>query len=519
VAAPVVELSQLSKTFGGAHALRNVDMEIAPGEVHGLLGENGSGKSTLIKILAGYHDPDPGGELRVNGAPVRLPLPPGRFRGLGMAFVHQDLGLVPDLSVVENLRVRVLVPGGRRRISWARERRRARELFRDFDVDIDPWMKVADLSATEQALLAIVRALDDIREGRRDDHGHGLLVLDETTVFLPEGGRRRLFDLMRNVTEDLASVLFVSHDLDEVRQVTDRVTVLRDGRVQDTVRTDEVSERTLVELILGRGLASEREPKVELRSAEPYVRVTDVNGHVVRGADLEARRGEVLGLTGLVGSGYDEILYLIFGARRARSGVLAVEGRTFELSNMNPNRAVGERIGLIPADRLRDGSVGSLLVADNVMLQVLGNYRPWALKRGQIQADARTALHTFKVRPADPNLTYENLSGGNQQLALLAKWLHAEPQLLLLHEPTQGVDVGAREQIFHLIRQAAAKGSAIMVASNDAEQLANICQRVVVFARGRPVSELHGDEVTKERLSEQSYALAEAATPDDGKLE
>jgi ribose transport system ATP-binding protein len=510
--APVIEVSRLSKTFGGARALDEVSLEVRAGEVHGLLGENGSGKSTLIKVLAGYHEPDPGAELRLHGTPVRLPLRPGQFRELGMAFVHQDLGLVPSLSVVENLRVRVVAAGGARRISWARERARARELFEEFGVAIDPSATVAELPATQQALVAIVRALDDIRQRPGGEERRGLLVLDETTVFLPESGRRQLFDLVRSVKDTLASVLFVTHNLDEVREVTDRVTVLRDGRRQGTVVTQEVSERGLVEMILGRTLAAsvDERPPAGPEAGAPMLRAEGVEGEVLRDVSFEVRRGEVLGLTGLVGSGYDELPYLLFGARPARNGSLVLEGRRLELASMDPTHAVREGIALIPADRLSDGSVGTLKVEENVMLQVLHRHRPWALRRARMREAAGVALREFQVRPGDPELPYETLSGGNQQKVLMAKWLQAEPRVLLLHEPTQGVDVGAREQIYALIQRATAAGSVVICASNDAEQLARIARRVIIFARGHAVRELSGDEVTKERLSEESYAVADA---------
>src|SRR5579863_6195723 len=231
---PVVALRNISKTFGGAKALDGVDLTILPGEVHGLLGENGSGKSTLIKILNGFHAPDPGGTLEVGGKPVALPLVPGQFRDLGLSFVHQDLGLVPELSVLENLRVSELIAQHGAWISWREERRRARSTFARYNFALDPSAPVSELTATERALLAIVRAVEGIRSAQ-EQHGtdHGLLVLDEPTVFLPREGVEQLFRIIREIVgSGFASVLFVSHDLDEVREVTDRVTVLRDGHLQ-----------------------------------------------------------------------------------------------------------------------------------------------------------------------------------------------------------------------------------------------------------------------------------------------
>ena len=250
---PRLSLTGLSKSFGGTQALRGVDLDVLPGEVHGLLGENGSGKSTLIKILAGFHEPD-AGELLVDGEAVRLPLATGQFRELGMSFVHQDLGLVDSLSVLENLRVADIASSRSRfRISWRRERARARATFVRYGVRLDPSASIGSLKPVERALLAIVRAIEEIRSVGR---GHGLLILDEPTVFLPKEGVERLFSLVRDVAAAGTSILFVSHDLDEVREITDRVTVLRDGALVGTVVTAETSERQFVEMIIGRQLAS-----------------------------------------------------------------------------------------------------------------------------------------------------------------------------------------------------------------------------------------------------------------------
>ena len=282
---PVIALRGLSKTFGGARALDSVDMTIQRGEIHGLLGENGSGKSTLIKILAGFHAPDEG-ELEVNGVPVGLPLHPGQFATLGLSFVHQDLGLLRELTVLENLRMIELAQSHSWRINWRAERRKARALFEEFGVDLDPDALVNDISETDRALLAIVRATEDIRTATGEDR-RGLLVLDEPTVFLPREGVERLFAITRSIVEEHASVLFVGHDLDEVREITDIVTVLRDGRVHGTVKTAEASEAEIVEMIIGRRLA-----QLELhRAGREHAR----HGDLGRGPDRDEGARAVAG--------------------------------------------------------------------------------------------------------------------------------------------------------------------------------------------------------------------------------
>jgi ribose transport system ATP-binding protein len=509
-AAPRLELRDLSKSFGGTHALRSVDLTVLPGEVHGLLGENGSGKSTLIKILAGFHAPD-GGELLIDGEPVRLPLAPGQFRQLGMSFVHQDLGLVESLSVLENLRVaEIAASRSRFGISWRKERRRARETFERYGLRIDATAAVRDLRPVERALLAIVRALEEIRAVGR---GQGLLVLDEPTVFLPEEGVDRLFALVRGAAGTGASILFVSHDLDEVREITDRVTVLRDGALVGTVTTAETSERTFVEMIIGRQLAALPDVgHADLTERRVGVAVRGVSGATVTDVSFEMHQGEIVGLTGLLGSGFEEVPYLLYGARRARGGQLVVAGEVFDLTRQTPTAATGAGLALIPADRKTDGSVGSLPVVENMSLSVLDRYfNGVSLERRRMRRETGAVMRQFDVRPDDPSLPYGALSGGNQQKALLAKWFQTEPRLLLLDEPTQGVDVGARQQIFELIRAAVAeRGMHVLCASSDYEQLALLADRVVVFGRGRVWRELVGDEVAKERIIEQSYAAMAA---------
>lgn len=504
---PVLELRHVSKTFAGTRALEDANLIIRRGEIHGLVGQNGSGKSTLIKILAGFHSPDPGADLLFDGRTVDLPLQPGQFRQLGMSFVHQDLGLILSLSVLENLRIDELSTRHRWLIRWGHEQQLARELFRQFGLSIDPAAKVADLTPANRALLAIVRALGETRGGLTQTDGYELLILDEPTVFLPATGKRQLFDTLRDIAHRRASVLFVSHDLEEVLEITDRVTVLRDGQVQGTVDSATVTKDHLVEMIVGRRFVVPTVEHHRQGQEAPYVSVRGLTGWLIRDVAFDLHRGEVVGLTGLAGTGFEEIPYLLSGARRAAAGTLTMNGATHDLATFIPARAVAAGVALVPADRLRDGSEGSLSIADNVLLPVLDRYfQRLRLDRARMARDARTLLGRFTVRPNRPTMKYQALSGGNQQKALLAKWLQTAPRLLLLHEPTQGVDIGARQEIFQLLRDSAREGTTIVCASTDYEQIAAICDRVLVFGRGR-VRELGEQEMTKERIAEQCYAL------------
>lgn len=504
---PLLRANGLSKAFGGARALNEVDLTVLPGEVHGLLGENGSGKSTLIKILAGYHAPD-AGELVVNGREVSLPLGPGEPQRLGMEFVHQDLGLVASLTVAENLFMADIVkPANRFFVSWWRRSAQARDVFARYGVTIDPDATVDGIRPVERALVAIVRALEGLRRGSGDEPT--LLVLDEPTVFLPQNEVALLFDLVRQIAAGGSSVLFVSHDLAEVRQITDRVTVLRDGRVAGTADTQQTSPRALVNLILGQELQEMAAVEQQLDAQSVVLQVRGLTTRWLHDVSFELRGGEVLGLTGLVGSGYEDSVYAIFGAIPAQDGTLVLDGEQRDVAAMTPKAAMARGIALVPGDRQNTGSIPTLPASDNINLLVLDRYfRGGRLRQHDLDGNAQALMDEFDVRPARPDLDYGSFSGGNQQKAMMAKWKQIEPRVLLLHEPTQGVDVGARQQIWTMIRAATGTTSTIC-ASSDYEQLATICDRVGVIARGRLVGFLTGSDVTKERIAE--YCLRSSA--------
>ena len=510
----LLEITGLSKSFGGARALDDVDLEVRAGEVHGLLGQNGSGKSTLLKVLSGFHQPE-SGRLAVRGTPVSLPLAPGAYRGLGMAFVHQDLALVPELSVCENLIVARLQAGAQRRVRWRSEHARAGEaLARHGLGEIDTRAQVASLTQMQRALLAIVRAVEELRAGA---HEQPLLVLDEPTAFLPRAGIDQLFELVRGLVARGASVLFVTHDLDEVMEICDRVTVLRDGRLAGTTAVSETTPDGLVELIIGRRLAAAA-PRPEPShagdaGAVPRLRARDVRGQYVDGIDLEIAPGEVLGVTGLLGSGFEELPHLLFGSRRASGTVELDGGQPVRLDRLTPRRAIELGVGFVPSDRPLDGAVADLSVTDNVTMTTLAEHRRGLfLKRGAMRETARQLGEAFAVTPNDPGMTIGSLSGGNQQKVVLAKWLQREPRLLLLDQPTQGVDVQARRQLFDAIGAAARAGAAVLCASADYEELAALCDRLLIVARGRVVGTLTTrSELTKDGIAE--HVLTSTSMP------
>jgi ribose transport system ATP-binding protein len=491
----VLEARRIGKTFAGKTVLDGLDLELRSGEVHALLGENGSGKSTFIKILSGFHFPDAGGELYVRGEPVKLPLKITDPTELGIGFVHQDLALFEEGTVLESVRVGRYTTGGGWRIPWRRERRHVARALSDFGLDIDPRTPISQLGPIERAMVAIVRALDQL-EGREE----AVLVLDEPTVYLPKDGVERLFAAIREVASRGIGVLFVTHHLEEVQAVTDRVTVLRDGRRVHVGPTAEMTPDQLIETILGFEL-NELYPTSHSAAGETVLSAAGVGAEVLDDFSLNLHGGEIVGVTGLVGMGFDEVPYALFGASEFARGTIDLGGRTFDLDNVDPHEAVELGLALLPANRARDGAVPTASAAENMTLVSLDRFfQGGRLRHRQERAEAEALMEEFDVRPRQPRLRFENFSGGNQQKALLAKWLVRKPKALLMHEPTQGVDIGARRDIFAKIRRAADDGAAVLIASAEYEDLANLCDRVLVFRRGKVVGELAREDLTHQRL-------------------
>jgi len=499
-----LEAAHLSKSFGGVRVLSDVSLAVKAGEIHGLVGSNGSGKSTLIKILSGFHHPDPGGSLKVRGEDVPLPVPPDRATKVGLSFVHQDLGLIPQLSVLENLRVGRFTSHPGWRISWREERATVRAALKRFDLDIAPETKVERLSSIERVLLAVVRAFSDLAHAPG-----GVLLLDEPTAYLPRDGVDRLFTAVKRAAAEGAGVVFVSHRLEEIGMLTNSVSVLRDGHLVGTAQTSTLTESDLVEMIVGSKITTATfDPKSE---GEVKLRTHAVSGRTAQDVTLELHRGEVLGLTGLMGMGHEEVPYLLFGAEPA-TGELELEGTRMPVTEMSPRRAMSSGVALLPGDRQGASGAGNLSVKENVTLPTVDRFFTGGLLRPKRErARVLEILRQYDVRPVAPSRKLETLSGGNQQKALVAKWLERKPTIFLMHEPVQGVDVSAREEIARVIADIAAQGGSVLLSSCEYEDLARICGRVLVFRHGRVTSELTGTALTKERIIERCYATEMAA--------
>src|SRR5882757_9104081 len=485
----LLEVEHLTKTFPGLTALRDVTFSVDAGEVFALVGHNGSGKSTLIKILSGFHTPDAGARIVYDGDVVDLPLPTelkDRWH-----FIHQDLGLIPTLDAVDNLALGRGYETTYGRISWRLERRRARQILAEFGVEIPLDVPVSQLSASERAIIAIGRALQDW------DASRGLLVLDEATAALDGQEVDQLFGAVRTVTARGAAVVFVSHRTSEVLGLADRCGVLREGRLVDVIDRADLSHDTLVSLIAG-GKFDDEYVSAPPAGRQTLLGVEALSGGRLRRLSFSVSMGEVVGVTGLAGSGREDVAPLLFGAS-AGGGTVSLRGE--QLTRRSPHGSIAAGMGLVPSDRAMQGAVMTAPVRENLTLPDLGRIARWGMINRRAEArEARTWIDRVAIRPADPERRMDQLSGGNQQKAIVAKWLRLAPDVLVLDDPTQGVDVAAKGAIYQLIAEAARAGSAVVVCSTEVDDLSDVCHRILVLRDGVLGAELSEGEMTEGRI-------------------
>jgi len=506
--APLLDVRGLTKDFPGQRALDEVDLRVGRGEIVALAGANGSGKSTLIKVLAGYHQPD-GGEIHAFGQRVWPEAHAAGWRHR-CHFIHQDLGLIGTLSAAENL---ALGSGYQRaslgRISWRRQRRHAREAIARFGAEFDVSLPVAELTPAERTMVAIARALDGWTDA------DALLVLDEPTASLQDDEVSKLFAATRGVAAQGAGVIFVSHRIHEMLALADRVAVLRDGRLAGTRDVAGLTSDELVELIAGRpvdDLYTEPPPPRE----DIVMSVRDLGGARVDSISFDLHRGELLGVTGLIGSGREELPGLLFGSVPRRAGTVTVAGRALPAGSTRA--AMQSGLAMVPADRARSALIVTQTVRENVLLANLRTaWRRMWLDRRRERAEVGEWMERLDIRPRDQSLPVAQLSGGNQQKAVLAKWFRTEPEIIVLDEPTQGVDVGAKAAIYRYLASAAAEGTALVVCSSEAKDLAAICDRVLVLREGAVAAELHDRSLTEQRIISESVAVSHPGAGTDGK--
>jgi ribose transport system ATP-binding protein len=481
-----LEVRGVSKSFPGQVALDAVDISIQCGEIHSLVGQNGSGKSTLIKLLSGYHQPDYPTKATVRGSEFQLGDGTAARRH-GITFVHQDLALIDSLSALENMAIGTGYQARRfGRIRWGSERRRVAQTFDRLHLEIDPGELVGNLSAAERTSLAVARAIS------APDHTNStranLVVLDEPTATLAADEAVRLFVLLKRLRDDGVAILFVSHHLDEVVGQTDRVSVFRDGQRVATTNAAAVDQRRLAELMVGGALEPRNKVRTVNDAAPVRLELKAVAGGPLLPLDLDVREGEIVGIAGLDGSGRESIVGMLCG-RISREGKVLVGGA--EIPSGDPRRALKGGLGFIPNDRSRNGLVPTMTLEENVTLGDVSNHvnHRWLSKRSE-RREASRWIRDLAIKASGPTAPIGTLSGGNQQKVLLARTIRSDPSALLLDEPTQGVDVGGKLEIHRLVEDAAQAGTAVLVASTDSEELANLCDRILVLYRGRIVSVL-----------------------------
>jgi ribose transport system ATP-binding protein len=497
VTAPALEVRGLSKVFGPQRALDDVDLTIEPGEIRALLGQNGSGKSTLIKILSGFYKPD-AGTVTVAGHDLAFGNPASAER-VGLRFVHQDLGLVAGLSVIDNLALgHGYTASSRLRIQWRREEKLARSTLATLGFDIDPRRNISELSVSQRTAVAIARALSP-RHGQTV-----LLVLDEPTANLPGADAEAILQLMRRVSEAGVGVLFVSHHLDELSRVADSVTVLRDGKTVTTSAMQNVTQETLIRLMTGRALRDQAWR--DSIPGEAVLVAEGLAGAVVRQVGFTVRAGEIVGIAGLTGSGREELAELVYGSR-PRHGRVRVSGR--EIPSMAPHVSSALGIGLVPADRHANAILTDGNVRENVgIANPRRHLRRGAISRRSEKRDIGGWLARLAVVPQETEHPASTLSGGNQQKVVLARWLRHGSRVLVLDDPTQGIDIAAKAEIYAQLNEVAASGTAVLLVSSDNEEICLVSDRVLVLRNGRIVAEFAGQDADPEQVT-----LAGSGTP------
>jgi ABC-type sugar transport system ATPase subunit len=487
----------ITKRFGGLTALDGVSFDLRAGEVHALCGENGAGKSTLIRILAGVHAPD-AGEVLVDGKPVHMRTPEDARR-LGLRFIYQELNLVPKFDTLENITLGMSKQTRAGTIDWSRTRQKIDSVLEQVGIDFPLRTPVEKLSVAKQWLVSIARAL--VEEAR-------LICMDEPTASLSLEESERLFTLVEDLSSRGVSILYVSHRLEEIVQLCDRVTVFKDGERVATLSGQEITKSRLIRLIAGHDIIAIEPPPALAHVGRPVLSVRNLrNMPVVKGVTFEVRAGEVVGLAGLVGSGRTEVANLIFGVDKPDSGQMLLDGKPLKPSH--PRDAINRGIGLVPEERRSQGLVFNRGVGFNLNITALKDLRAIPgiplVSRARTKVRSDSLIRTLGIKTRNWQSLVSELSGGNQQKVVIGKWLTRRPQLLILDEPTKGVDVGARAEIYHIIRELADGGAGVLVISSENEELVALCNRVIVMVEGRVSGELAGAQITEGAILHLSY--------------
>ncbi|GFN23262.1 ribose import ATP-binding protein RbsA [Thermanaeromonas sp. C210] len=491
---PFLQMKNISKTFPGVRALDKVQLEILPGEVHALVGENGAGKSTLIKILSGVEKPDPGAEILIDGHPVNIRQPIDANQQ-GIAVIYQDFSLFPNLTVAENISFGKEISQGRRLVNWNEIRDTARKTLKELGIELDLHMPLERLPVAKQQLVAIARAL--AFKAR-------LIIMDEPTSSLSRGEVENLFKIIHALTEKGIAILFVSHRLQELFTIAERFTVLRDGKYIGTYPKEELDEEKLISLMVGRKVEFVKQSGSSRGPVLLEVKSITKKGHF-KDISFTLHRGEILGLTGLVGAGRTEVAQALFGLNVPESGEIILEG--VKVNIRSPEEAMGLGIAYIPEGRQREGLILRQPVAQNISLTMLKKLRT---KFGLLNTErerhvVEEYMEALDIRPRLPHMLAMQLSGGNQQKVVLAKWLATRPKVLIIDEPTNGIDVGAKAEIHKLLKGLAREGMGIIMISSELPEILAVSDRILVMRRGRLVGEFTAEEATQEKIMNRAF--------------
>jgi hypothetical protein len=491
---PFLELENISKTFPGVKALNKVKFDIYPGEVHSLVGENGAGKSTLIKVMSGAHQPDEGGIIKINGEQVKISNPIDAIKK-GISVIYQDFSLFGNLTVAENIVINQIIEKNKLLLNWKEIRIKAEKALNVVGIKINPNEIVDNLSVAKKQMVAIAGAIA---------HNAKMIIMDEPTSALSKQEVENLYRIIDMLKSKNIAVMFVSHKMDELFKVSDRFTIFRDGQYVDTVKASDIDKKTLIAKMVGRdvnilnyaNLNVKEEAILEIKGLSKKGNYKNIN--------LKLYKGEVLGITGLVGAGRSELFQTIFGILKADSGKIILEGEEINLNS--PWTALKKGIGYIPESRQTQGLVLEKKVSENITLPLLKNFTN---KLGIINTKKQSSLvhdliDKLDVRPKDENLTASQLSGGNQQKVVIAKWIATNPKILIVDEPTNGVDIGAKADIHKILRELAENGTSIIVISSELPEILSISDRILVMRKGCISGEFKNSNLTQEAIMEKA---------------
>jgi len=490
---PLISVKNLSKSFPGVNALSHVHFELMPGEVHALVGENGAGKSTLMKIVSGVYSRD-SGEVLYNGKPVNFP-GPRAAQAAGISIIHQELNLVHHLTVAQNMFIG-REPRGRLRVFLDEDKlnRQAQEILDRIGLRVDPRAAVGGLSIAKQQMVEIAKALS---------HHSRVLIMDEPTAALNATEVTELFSIVRELKAAGVSIAYISHKLEEIKEISDRVTVLRDGQYVATVSTATTGLDKIIAMMVGRALSDAQRTERKSPPREVVLEVRNIHcAPLVRNVSFRVRRGEIVGFAGLMGAGRSEVARAVFGADKPQSGEIVVHGVTVRIKS--PVDAVANGIGYLSEDRKRFGLAIGMDVESNVVMATLAKYLSlkFFLRKQRIRETALAFIRLLNIRTPSPRQEVGLLSGGNQQKIVVAKWLARACDILFFDEPTRGIDVGAKAEIYKLLRTLADEGKAIVLISSELPEVLQLSDRIVVMCDGRITGELMPEEATQERIME-----------------